>query len=101
MSSYHSNGQDTLQKEREFLENALDKKLSSYQRDKIEEQLNNTAKNYGCQEKMLVLYLETTTLILFPNQLVFQLDNARKNYSFPDYIACCINQELFCSPQLS
>ena len=101
MSSYHPNGKDTLQKEREFLENVLKQKLSPPQRDKIEEQLGNTAKKYNCQKRILALYLESSTLTLFPNQLVFQLEDARKNYSFADCLACCINRELYCSPQLS
>ena len=101
MSSYHSNEKDTLQKEREFLENVLNQKLSSTQRDKIEEQLRNTARKYDCQKRMLVLCLETTTLTFFPDQLIFQLENARENYSFLDYLACYINRKLFCSPELS
>jgi len=120
LSDYHSDGRDTLQKERAFLENALKQKFCAPQRQKIEEQLRNTAKKYACQKRMLVLNLETTTLGFFPSQLVSQLENARRNYPYcdcwtrlflkirsafgypvVDYLACCINQDLYCSPQLS
>lgn len=119
LSDYHPDGRDTLQKERAFLENALKQKFCTPQRQKIEEQLRNTAKKYACQKKMLVLNLEAITLSFFPDQLVSQLENARKNYPYcdywtklflkiksafgypvVDYLACCINQELYCSPQL-
>ena len=120
LSDYRPDGRDTLQKERAFLDNALKQKFCTSQRKKFEEQLRDTAKKYGCQKRMLVLHLETTTLGLFSDQLVFQLENARRNYLYcdcwtrlflkirfafghpvVDYLACCINQELFCSPQLS
>lgn len=101
MSNYHPDGKETLQKERDFLESVVEQKLTIPQCDKIEEQLRNTAKKYDCQEKMLVLYLEATTLTFFPDQLISQLENARKNYSFNNYLACCTNRELFCSPQLT
>lgn len=120
LSNYHSDGKDALQKERDFLTNALKQKFCTPQRQKLEEQLRNTAQKYGCSKRMLVLNLETTTLDFFPNQLVFQLESVRRNYPYcdkwtrlflkirsaigypvVDYLACCINQDIYCSPPLS
>jgi hypothetical protein len=119
LSDYYPDGRDMLQKERAFLDSALKQKFCTSQRKKFEEQLGNTAKRYGCQKRMLVLNLEATTLGFFPNQLVSQLENARRNYlycdywtrlilkirsafGYPvvDYLACCISQDLYCSPPL-
>ena len=116
----NSGGRVTLEEEKDILIKALKQKFCSDQRKKFEKQLRNTAKKYGCQKIMLVLYLETTTLTLFPNETISELDDARKNYPYCDfwnrlvlrlrfilgypvidYLACCINRELFCSPQLS
>lgn len=115
----NSEGRVTLEQGKDILVSALKQKFCSNRRRKFESQLINTAKKYGCQKIMLVVYLDATTLTLFPNEMISELDDARKNYSFcdfwtrlvlrlrfilghpvVDYLACCINRELYCSPQL-
>ena len=120
ISAYNPDGRDLLHKEEDILTQALEKKLCSEERKKIEAQLRNTAKVHKCKETMLVLYLEAFILGEFPNAISTCLDEARTKFSFcgiwtklplclklilkrpvVNYLGCCINNKIVYSPSLS
>jgi hypothetical protein len=96
------NGKVLSQQEEEIIPVRLERRLQvEKERQKIEQQLINTKEEFNCQATMLVIYLDMIVLLgEFPYIVVSNLEKVKANYSISDYFACCIRENLFCSPQL-
>ena len=95
------NGKDLSQQEEEILPNRLERRISTQtERDKIISQLKNTKEAENCNATMLIIYLEMMSGLMPESMVVRHLKNTKSKHSISDYFACCINEELFCSPQL-
>jgi hypothetical protein len=94
-------GKDLSQQEEEILPNRLERRISTKaERDKIASQLKNTAEEENCNATMLVIYLDMMSGLMPESMVAHYLQQAKSNHSISDYFACCINENLFCSPQL-
>jgi len=96
------NGKVLYQQEEEIIPVRLERRLQvEKERQKIEQQLINTKEEHNCQATILVIYLDMIVLLdEFPSIIVSNLEKVKAKYSVSDYFACCIHENLFCSPQL-
>lgn len=104
LSSFFSNSQGRLH-EREsesMLSRFMHLLENKEKRDRISEQLENTKREFACQATMLIGYLDLITILrAFPEIVIANLETVNNQFRISDYLACCVNEKLICSPQLS
>lgn len=89
-------------REQELLQNRmLDLLKEDERRQKISEQLENTKREYDCQSTLLIGYLDTIVILgEFPEMTLHTLEEIRNQFPVSDYLACCFNEKMLCSPIL-
>jgi hypothetical protein len=102
LSSFHADGRDLMQHELERLKKGIEKRLQEPRsRTKIVEQLSATSGTYQCQQTMLVISVENLFVVQeFPENIMAILERVYSNYQVADYLACFVEREIYCTPQL-
>jgi hypothetical protein len=102
LSDYFNNSQGQLHfREKELLNDGLINLLGDEtKRKKISEQLENAKNEFACQATMLIGCMDLTVIRVFPEIISDDLQKFRSQYPISDYLACCAQNELICTPQL-
>ncbi|MCI0555733.1 MAG: hypothetical protein L0287_32705 [Anaerolineae bacterium] len=104
LSSFYPNSQGQLhERESESMLSRFTHLLENKEKsDKTSEQLENAKRELACQATMLIGYLDLITILsAFPEIIMANLETIGSQFGVSDYLACCVNETLICSPQLS
>lgn len=102
LSDYFSNSQGQLHfREQELLNDGLRSLLGDEtKRKKISEQLESAKNKFTCEATMLIGCMDLNVIRTFPEIISDDLQNFKSQYPISDYLACCAQNELICTPQL-